>query len=180
MRQSQFARDGLVQEHGHDGIDERVEPVRAQSLIADEAKATLVRLDASFSDLSQQLVASRARAAQAQSQAHQLQVQLLQLRQQSEVALARQSQVVGELSDIDARLSDLQERRATGEARFEELDLQLAAAQEDHATRDEAVIQARQRLDAAREQHRALERQAQEAGFDEGRLAEAFMVVQSA
>ena len=158
--------------------------VRAQSLIADEAKATLVRLDASFSDLSQQLVASRARAAQAQSQAHQLQVQLLQLRQQSEVALARQSQVVGELSDIDARLSDLQERRATGEARFEELDLQLAAAQEDHATRDEAVIQARQRLDAAREQHRALERQAQEAGFEarslETRRAELVRAIETA
>ena len=140
--------------------------VRAQTLMADEAKTTLVRLDAAFAEVSQQLVAVRTRAAQAQSHAHQLQVQLLQLRQQSEVALARQSQVAAELHDIDARLEELQERRSTGEARFEELDLQLAAAQEDHATLDEAVIQARQRLEEAREQHRSLERQVQEAGFE--------------
>ena len=140
--------------------------VRAQTLMADEAKTTLVRLDAAFAEVSQQLVAVRTRAAQAQSHAHQLQVQLLQLRQQSEVALARQSQVAAELHDIDARLEELQERRSTGEARFEELDLQLAAAQEDHATLDEEVIQARQRLEEAREQHRSLERQVQEAGFE--------------
>ena len=140
--------------------------VRAQSLMTDEAKTALVRLDASFSEASSQLVAARARAAQAQTQAHQLQVQLLQLRQQTEAAQARRSQVVGELADIDARLEELQERRATGEARFEELDMMLANTQEAHATLDEAVIQAQRRLESAREQHRALERQAQEAGFE--------------
>ena len=140
--------------------------VRAQSLLSDEAKTVLVRLDAAFSEISAQLVAARAKAAQAQSHAHHLQVQLLQMRQRSEAAQARRAQVMGELGEIDSRLDDLQERRALGEARFEELDLQLATSQEAHATMDDAVIQARRRLDDAREQHRSVERQVQEAGFE--------------
>jgi chromosome segregation protein len=62
-------------------------------------------------------------------------------------------------------LDDLQERRVTCEARFEELDMQLADSQERHAQLDERVIEGQRTLAQCREQQRSLERQAQEATF---------------
>jgi len=69
------------------------------------------------------------------------------------------------------RSKELNERRATGEAKFEELDMQLATTQEHHAELDEAVIDAERKLAEAREQLRSLERQAQEAQFSSRALA---------
>ncbi|MDP3202726.1 MAG: chromosome segregation protein SMC, partial [Hydrogenophaga sp.] len=60
---------------------------------------------------------------------------------------------------------ELQERRVTAEARFEELDMQLADSQERHAQLDDTVIAAERALNQAREQQRSLERTAQEATF---------------
>jgi chromosome segregation protein len=139
--------------------------LRAQALIADESRTALVKLEAAFTEASQRLTAARREAAQAQSDAHAVHVEWLRLSQQAEAAQARSSQLDEELAEIDAQLGDLQERRATGEARFEELDMQLATTQERHAELDEAVIEAERRLSAAREQLRSLERQAQESQF---------------
>jgi chromosome segregation protein len=66
---------------------------------------------------------------------------------------------------VDAQLDELQERRVTAEARFEELDMQLADSQERHAQLDDKVIDAERALNQAREQQRTLERTAQEATF---------------
>ena len=138
---------------------------RAQVLIADEARATLVRTEAAVTDAQQRLAAARRDAGEAQTRAHQLQVELLRLSQQAEAAQARSGQLDEELAEVDAQLEALEEKRATGEARFEELDLQLADAQQRHADLEEAVIAAERRLADAREQGRALERRAQEAQF---------------
>jgi chromosome segregation protein len=139
--------------------------LRAQALIADEAKTALVRLDAAFTEASQRLVVARREAGETQTRAHQLHVELLRLSQQAEATQTRRSQLDDELAEIDGQLDELQERRATGEARFEELDIQLANTQERHAELDEGVIHAERQLADAREQQRALERQAQEAQF---------------
>ena len=140
--------------------------LRAQTLLTDEARTGLVRLEAAFTEASQQLAAVRRDAAAAQARAHQCQVELLRLEQQAQAASSRHAQLSGELDEIDARLEELQERRTTAEARFEELDIQLGTEQEAHATLDEAVIEAERRLAEAREQQRSLERDAQEAGFE--------------
>ena len=145
--------------------------VRAQALLADDARTQLVRVEAAYTEGSQRLAAARREAAEAQTRAHQLQVQLLQLSQQAEAAASRRGQLEAELAEIDAQTEELAERRMTGEGRFEELDLQLAETQEKHADLEEAVIQAERRLAAAREQLRALERQAQEAQFQARALA---------
>jgi chromosome segregation protein len=145
-----------------ENLDRRL---RAQRLIADDAKTALVRLDAAFTEASQRLVSARREAAEAQSRAHQLHVEALRLSQQAEAAQSRRTQIEGELAEVDAQIGELQERRATGEARFDELDLELATTQERHAELDEAVIDAERRLADAREQQRALERQASEAQF---------------
>ena len=52
------------------------------------------------------------------------------------------TQLSGELAEVDAQLEDLQQRRVTDEARFEELDMQLADSQERHAQLDDRVMQA--------------------------------------
>jgi chromosome segregation protein len=145
--------------------------LRAQVLIADEARSALVRAEAARTDGAQRLVAARRDAAEAQTRAHQLQVELLRLTQQAEQTSARRGQLDEELAEIEAQLGDLAERAATGEARFDELDMQLATTQERHAELDEAVIGAERHLAAAREQLRALERQSQEAGFHARALA---------
>ena len=144
---------------------------KAQALISDEARHALVRAEASYSDASQRLVSIRNEASAAQTHAHALQVETLRLTQLAEQTRARSEQISADLAEVQAQLSDLQERRMDAEARFEELDMQLADSQERHAQLDEAVIQAERRLNDSREQQRSLERQAQEAQFTQRSLA---------
>ncbi|MEL4178470.1 chromosome segregation protein SMC [Roseateles sp. PN1] len=152
-------------------IEQLVVDLRAQSLIAEDAKSALVRAEAAYTEGSQRLLNLRREAGEAQSRAHQLQVELLRLSQQAEAASSRRTQLEDELFEIDAQNEELQERRMTGEARFEELDLQLANTQERHAELDDGVIAAERKLSEAREQLRALERRAQEAQYSARALA---------
>jgi chromosome segregation protein len=145
--------------------------VKAQALIADETRNTLVRAEASYSDASQRLVSVRAEATASQARAHELQVETLRLSQLAEQTRARSEQISGDLAEVEAQLEEIQERKVAAEARFEELDMQLADSQERHAQLDEAVINAERRLNDSREQQRSLERQAQEAQFAQRSLA---------
>ncbi len=139
--------------------------LRAQVLIAEEARSALVRAEAAYADASQRLVAARRDASETQGRAHELQVETLRLSQLAEQTRARSQQLAGDLAEVDAQLDELQERRVTAEARFEELDMQLADSQERHAQLDERVIELQRKLSESREQQRSLERQAQEAVF---------------
>ena len=58
--------------------------LKAQALIAEQARSALVRADASFTDASQRLVVARREAAEAQSRSHELQVEAMRLTQQAE------------------------------------------------------------------------------------------------
>ena len=145
--------------------------LRAQVLIAEEARSGLVRAEAMYTDASQRLIGARREAGEAQTRAHQLQVELLRLSQLAEASSTRRAQLDDELAEVDAQLEELAERGATGEARFEELDMQLGVTQERHAELDDAVIGAEHKLTEAREQLRALERQSQEAQFAARSLA---------
>jgi len=139
--------------------------LRAQSLIAEEARSALVRSEAAYSDASQRLTTARREAAEHQGRAHEVQVETLRLTQLAEQTRARSAQISGDLAEVDALLEELQERRVAAEGRFEELDMQLADSQERHAQLDERVIEAERKLAESREQLRSLERQAQEAQF---------------
>jgi chromosome segregation protein len=146
-------------------IENLEKQLKAQALIADEARNALVKAEAAYSQASQALVSVRSEAAQSQSRAHELQVEVLRLTQLAEQTRARSDQIASDLAEVDAQLNDLQERRVTAEAKFEELDMQLADAQERHAQLDEQVMRADRELAQAREQQRNLERQAQESQF---------------
>jgi len=139
--------------------------LRAQTLIAEEARTALARAEAAYGDAASRLVTARREAAETQSRAHELQVETLRLSQLAEQTRARSEQLSNDLGEVEAQLEELQEKRVAAESRFEELDMQLADSQERHAQLDERVIEAGRALGASREQHRSLERQAQEATF---------------
>ena len=100
--------------------------LKAQVLIAEQARAALIRAEAAYTDASQRLVSARREAAESRGRAHELQVEALRLTQLAEQTRARSEQIAGDLAEVDAQLEELQERRVTAEARFEELDMQLA------------------------------------------------------
>ncbi len=145
--------------------------LRAQSLIAEEARSALIRAESAYSGASAHLATARRDSAEAQGRAHQSQVELLRLTQQAAQAHSRSTQLGDELAEIDAQQEELNERRVSSEARFEALDIELATTQERHAELDDAVIQAERGLATAREQLRTLERQAQESQFASRSLA---------
>jgi chromosome segregation protein len=146
-------------------IEHLEKQLKAQALMAEQARTTLVRAEAAYSEASQRLVSARREGAETRGKAHELQVEALRLTQLAEQTRARSEQIATDLAEIDAQLDDLQERRVTAEARFEELDMQLADSQERHAQLDDQVIEAERALHAAREQQRSLERSTQEAAF---------------
>ena len=146
-------------------IENLEKELRAQSLIADESRTALVRAEAAYAESAQRLVGVRREAAEAQNRSHELQVETLRLSQMAEQTRVRGAQIASDLAEGVAQLDDLQERRVTAEARFEELDMLLAESQERHAELDEHVIDAQRVLAQCREQQRSLERQAQEATF---------------
>jgi chromosome segregation protein len=139
--------------------------LKAQVLIAEQARTSLIRAEAAYSEASQRLVSARREGAETRSKAHELQVEALRLTQLAEQTRTRSAQIDADLAEVNAQLEDLQERRVTAEARFEELDMQLADSQERHAQLDDKVIEAERALNQAREQQRSLERTSQEATF---------------
>ncbi len=146
-------------------IENLEKDLRAQVMIADEARTALVRAEAAYADASQRLVGVRREAADTQTQAHALQVETMRLSQMAEQARSRSAQIDADLAEVQAQIDDLQERRVTAEGRFESLDMQLADSQERHAQLEERVIETQRKLTQCREQQRSLERQAQEAQF---------------
>ena len=151
-------------------IEHLTKELRAQALMAEEARSALLRAESAYADAAQRLTSARRESTEAQSRAHELQVEHLRLSQLVEQTRARSAQIGTDIAEIEAQLADLQERRVLAEARFEELDMQLADTQERHAQLDERVIESERKLNECREQQRRLERQAQEATFSQRSL----------
>jgi chromosome segregation protein len=143
---------------------------KAQQLIVDESRSTLVRAETAYTEASHRLAQVRSSASAAQSRAHDAQVALLRLTQQVEQARGRGEQLQQDLHELQASQEEVQERRMAAEERFETLDMQLADTQERHANLDDAVIHAERRLGEFRNQLRGLELQQQEAKFSERSL----------
>ena len=146
-------------------IEHLEKELRAQNLIAQEARTALQRSENTYADANQRLSSARSQASAAQAGAHGLQVRLLQQSQLAEQARTRSAQIAADLEEVQALLEPLQERQMQSQARFEELDMQLADVQESEAQLQERVLREQQRVTEAREQLRQLERQAQEADF---------------
>jgi len=158
-------QDGmLARQHEIDNTDKQV---RAQALLANEARERAARADAAVLDLARRVQDARARVATLQREVHALQIEVLK---QSEIEARfnqRSGQIAADLTEIAAQEAEQRQAQAEAEQTFEELEMHLAELQ-DASEDDQAAFQDQeQALARAREHLRDLERGAQEAQFAE-------------
>jgi chromosome segregation protein len=148
-------------------IDNIGKQLRAQALLADEARARSVRADAAVADLGRRLQDARQRIATLTQSVHGLQIDVVK---QSEVEARfsqRSTQIHADLAEIAAQEEEQQQIRMESEQKFEQLDMELAELQGAHEDGQTAFLEREQALTDARERLRELERAAQEAAFAE-------------
>jgi chromosome segregation protein len=141
--------------------------LRAQTMLADEARARAVRADAAVTDLTRRLQEARLRIASLTQALHGLQIDVVR---QSEVEARfnqRSSQILADLAEIAAQEDEQQQIKLESEEKFEQLDMALADLQEAHEDGQTAFLDREQALADARGQLRDSERAAQESQFAE-------------
>ncbi|TDV20890.1 chromosome segregation protein SMC [Paraburkholderia caballeronis] len=146
-------------------IENLARQVRAQALLADEARAASVRAEAAHSQAAQALTELRQQAERATQRVHALQMDVLKLTQAHERYTARSTQIREELEEIAAQIDEQRALRAESEANFERHDGELAELQarfEDNQLAFEALDE---ELASARTNARDLERAAADARF---------------
>ena len=139
--------------------------VRAQALLADEARTAVVRAEAAHTQAAQVLTEMRQQAERATQRVHALQMDVLKLSQAHERYTARSTQIREELEEIRTQIEEQRALRAESEANFERHDAELAELQarfEDNQLAFEAFDE---ELGAARNEARDLERAAADARF---------------
>ncbi|WP_321934992.1 chromosome segregation protein SMC [Paraburkholderia sp. J8-2] len=139
--------------------------VRAQALLADEARTAVVRAEAAHTQAAQVLTEVRQQAERATQRVHALQMDVLKLTQAHERYTARSTQIREELDEIRTQIEEQRALRAESEANFERHDVELAELQarfEDNQLAFEALDE---ELGAARNEARDLERAAADARF---------------
>ena len=146
-------------------IENLTRQVRAQALLADDARAAAVRAEAAHTQAAQALTDVRQQAERATQRVHALQMEVLKLTQAHERYTARSTQIREELEEIRAQIEEQRALRAESEANFERHDAELAELQarfEDNQLAFEALDE---ELGAARNEARELERAAGDARF---------------
>ncbi|MEX3556420.1 MAG: chromosome segregation protein SMC, partial [Burkholderia gladioli] len=103
--------------------------VRAQALLADEAKTASIRAEAAHTQAAQALGEVRAQAERAQQRVHALQMEVLKLAQAHERYMQRSTQIRDELEEIGTQIDEQRALRAESEANFERYDGELAELQ---------------------------------------------------
>lgn len=148
-------------------IDNIGKQLRAQALLADEARARSVRADAAVTELTRRIQDSRLRIGTLTQSVHGLQIEVVK---QSEVEARfnqRSTQIHADLAEIAMQEEEQQQVRMEAEEKFEQLDMELAELQGAHEDGQTAFLAQEQALANAREKLRELERAAQEAQFAE-------------
>jgi chromosome segregation protein len=146
-------------------IENLTRQVRAQGLLADEAKTAAIRAEAAHTQASQTLTDVRQQAERATQRVHALQMDVLKLTQAHERYMQRSTQIREELEEITAQIDEQRALRGESEANFERHDAELAELQarfEDNQLAFEALDE---ELTAARAQSRDLDRAATDARF---------------
>jgi chromosome segregation protein len=146
-------------------IENLARQVRAQALLADEAKSAAIRAEAAHTQAAQTLTDVRQQAERATQRVHALQMDVLKLAQAHERYMQRSTQIREELEEITAQIDEQRALRGESEANFERHDTELAELQarfEDNQLAFEALDE---ELTAARAQARDLDRAATDARF---------------
>ncbi|WP_033840156.1 chromosome segregation protein SMC, partial [Bordetella bronchiseptica] len=141
--------------------------IKAQQLIADQARAAVARAEAAWQQVSQAIAPARQRVAEVTRRVHDIQLEHSRLQQQAEQSGERAARLRQDLEELAAHEEDLRATREEAEVRFEALDGELAEHQSrfSDAEIDGETLSAQ--ADAARTRLRELERAAQEAEFAE-------------
>ncbi|AUT46737.1 chromosome segregation protein SMC [Achromobacter sp. AONIH1] len=141
--------------------------IKAQQLIADQARAAVARAEVAWQQVSQSIAPARQRVAEVTRRVHDIQLEHSRLQQQAEQSGERASRLRQDLEEIAANEEDLRATREEAEARFEALDEELAEHQSRFADAEIEGETLAAQAEAARARLRELERAAQEAEFAE-------------
>ncbi|MBV6319615.1 chromosome segregation protein SMC [Duganella violaceipulchra] len=148
-------------------IDNITKQLRAQQMLADEARARSVRADAAVSELTRRLTEYRAKLQSLQQSVHTLQLDVVKLSEIEARFNQRSNQIETDLAEIAAQEEEQTQVKMESEEKFEQLDMELGNLQGDHEEGQTLFLEKEQRLSDAREALRELERAAQEAQFAE-------------
>ncbi|MDB5854769.1 MAG: Chromosome segregation protein [Herminiimonas sp.] len=162
---SDSEQDGmLARQHEIENIGKQL---RAQQMLADEARSRAVRAEAALTQSVQRLQELRQRVTSLTQTTHGLQLDVMKLSEVQERFNQRSAQIVSDLAEIAAQEAEQQQVKAESEAKFEQLDADLGVMQEAHEEGQTAYLAKEQQLNDARNRLRELERSAQEAEFAE-------------
>jgi chromosome segregation protein len=162
---SDSEQDGVLgRQHEIENIGKQL---RAQALLADEARARAVRADAAVADLSRRLQDARQRIATLTREVHALQLDVVRQTEVEARFNQRSGQIHADLAEIAAHEEEQRLAKLEAEQQFEQLDLELAEMQGSHEDGQTVFLQKEQALAEARDKLRELERGAHEALFAE-------------
>lgn len=147
-------------------IEGLAKQLKAQTLLADEAKAEAVQAEVVLVQAGARLVELRQTVSDSTRAVHAKELELQRLLQQREQVSERSDQIGTQLDELEEEVSRELALRTESESRFESLDAELARVQEDFESEQQALEAARAALDMAREAARNLEREAQEIEFE--------------
>lgn len=146
-------------------IDNLGRQVKAQQLLADEARQRSVQADAALTQGTQKLEELTREVASLTDSLHALQMELLRQNEVIERISQRSTQINTDLAEIAAEEAEQNQIRQEAEMALEQLDVELGEVQEKHEDGQTVFLEHEQKLNQAREALRELELAAQQAEF---------------
>jgi chromosome segregation protein len=146
-------------------IDNLVRQVRAQQMLADEARQRSVQADAALTQGTARLETLTRQVDDLTQALHSLQIDLLRQSEVQERFSQRSTQIASDLAEIDAQEAEQQHIKVEAENALETLDVELGQVQETHEDGQTVYLEREQVLNLAREALRELELAAQQAEF---------------
>ncbi|HJU71559.1 MAG TPA: chromosome segregation protein SMC [Paucimonas sp.] len=162
---SDSEQDGMLARQQE--IENITRQLRAQHMLADEARSRAVRAEAALTQAVQRLQEFRQRVGTLTQAVHSLQIEAMKLSEIRERYSQRSMQIGADLAEIATQEAEQQQIQAESEMQFEQLDIELAELQEMHEQCQTDYLAKEQQLSDARQRVRELERTAQEAEFAE-------------
>jgi chromosome segregation protein len=162
---SDSEQDGMLARQQE--IENITKQLRAQHMLADEARTRSARAESVLAQLTQRLQEYRQRDTLLTQTVHSLQIEVMKQSEVLERFNQRSTQIEADLAEIAMQESEQQQVKLESEAKFEQLDIELAEIQEKHEEGQTDYLTKEQQLNDARQRLRELERLAQEAQFAE-------------
>ncbi len=160
---SDSEQDGMLARQQE--IDNLTRQLRAQQMLADEARQRSVRADAALAQGTRRLEQLTQQVSSAQQILHSLQIDLLKLTESVERFSQRSMQIDSDLAEIAAQDAEQQQVQAEAEQVLEQLDIELGQVQEAHEDGQTVYLEREAALSRAREHVREFELSAQQAEF---------------